>query len=169
MNGALLVDGFRHLVWATLALIDACLELSPDDLDTNVPGTFGSIIDTMRHLVDADVSYQWVLSGKRTPRIDSDNLSLGELRSTMEAVGSEWTRLLAGDLDPAGIVTRDRDDGSQSRAPLTIRLAQAVHHGTDHRSQICTALTSLGIEPPEIDVWAFAANEGRLEEVPAPA
>ena len=41
---------------------------------------------------------------------------------------------------------------------MGIRLAQALHHGTDHRSQICTALTTLGVEPPEIDVWAFAAK-----------
>jgi uncharacterized damage-inducible protein DinB len=48
---------------------------------------------------------------------------------------------------------------------MGVRLAQALHHGTDHRSQICTALTTIGIEPPEIDVWAFAAAEGRLSEV----
>ena len=53
--------------------------------------------------------------------------------------------------------------------PAGIRLAQAVHHGTDHRSQICTGLTTLGIEPPEIDVWAFAWSQGRLVEVSAPS
>jgi len=42
-----------------------------------------------------------------------------------------------------------------------MRLAQAIHHGTDHRSQTCTALTTLGIEPPEIDVWAFGREDGR--------
>ncbi len=50
-----------------------------------------------------------------------------------------------------------------------IRLAQALHHGTDHRSQICTALTSLGVDPPSIDVWDFAALDGRLLEVPPPS
>ena len=39
---------------------------------------------------------------------------------------------------------------------MGIRLAQAIHHGTDHRSQVCTALTTLGIEPPAIDVWDYA-------------
>ena len=47
---------------------------------------------------------------------------------------------------------------------MGIRLAQAIHHGTDHRSQICTALTMLGIEPPFIDVWAFGAETGRVVE-----
>ena len=61
---------------------------------------------------------------------------------------------------------RYREDGSEGHAPAGIRLAQALHHGTDHRSQVCTTLTSLGIEPPEIDVWAFAESQGRYHEVP---
>jgi uncharacterized damage-inducible protein DinB len=62
-----------------------------------------------------------------------------------------------------------RDDGSESYAPLSVRLAQALHHGSDHRSQICTTLTTLGIEPPDIDVWAMAEQQGRLRVVPAPS
>jgi uncharacterized damage-inducible protein DinB len=69
------------------------------------------------------------------------------------------------------MVVRHRDDGSASGAPLGIRLAQVVHHGTDHRSQVCTALSLLGIEPPAIDVWDYAWQDGRLTEtepVPGP-
>jgi uncharacterized damage-inducible protein DinB len=44
-----------------------------------------------------------------------------------------------------------------------------VHHGTDHRSQICTALTNLGIEPPDIDLWAFGEAEGTVTETPPKA
>ena len=49
---------------------------------------------------------------------------------------------------------------------MSIRLAQALHHGTDHRSQMCTALTTLGVEPPAIDVWDFGAEDGRVFETP---
>ena len=52
---------------------------------------------------------------------------------------------------------------------MGIRLAQALHHGTDHRSQICTALTSLGVEPPSIDVWDYGETTGRVSEIPAPS
>ncbi|HEX9124342.1 MAG TPA: hypothetical protein VF984_13465, partial [Actinomycetota bacterium] len=61
---------------------------------------------------------------------------------------------------------RHRDDGSETHAPVSIRLAQVLHHGTDHRSQICTVLTTLGIEPPAIDVWDFGLQDGRVVEVP---
>ena len=48
---------------------------------------------------------------------------------------------------------------------MGLRLAQVVHHGTDHRSQVCTALTSFGITPPEIDLWAYGEATGRTRDV----
>ena len=54
MTKSLLADAFDHHVWATLRVIDACLALTPEQLQTNVPGTYGSILDTVRHLVGAD-------------------------------------------------------------------------------------------------------------------
>ena len=120
----------------------------------------------MRHTVGADASYLFVLSGGRTPSIDEDHMDLAELRAAMEGHGAAWSRLLADDPDPDAVLERHRDDGSQTDAPVSIRLAQALHHGTDHRSQICTALTTLGVEPPFIDVWDFGLLDGRVVEFP---
>ena len=166
MTRSLLADAFAHHVWATLRLIDSCLALSPEQLATGVPGTYGSILETMRHTVGADASYLSVMSAGRFHGIDEDRMDLGELRSVMEANATAWSWLLAQDPDPDVVVARHRDDGSESKAPVGIRLAQALHHGTDHRSQICTALTTLAVEPPAIDVWDFAAQDGRLVDVP---
>jgi uncharacterized damage-inducible protein DinB len=166
MSRPLLADAFAHHVWATLRLLDACLPLSPEQLDTTVPGTYGSIIDTMRHLIGGDASYLFVLTGGRSSEIDEDRMDLPELRAAMAGNGAAWASLLAQDLDPDSVVVRHRDDGTDSQAPIGIRLAQALHHGTDHRSQICTALTTLGVEPPAIDVWDFAEQDGRLVVVP---
>jgi len=166
MSRSLLADPFAHHVWATLRLIDTCLSLSPGQLGRSAPGTYGSILATMRHLVGADSSYLFALTGGLVPVIDEDQMDLPELRAAMEGNGAAWSSLLAADLDPDVVVVRHRDDGSESHAPMGIRLAQALHHGTDHRSQICTALTTLGVEPPAIDAWDFAAQDGRLVEVP---
>jgi uncharacterized damage-inducible protein DinB len=169
MKRSLLDDAFGHHVWATLRLIDACLELPPEQLETAVPGTYGSIIDTMRHTVGADASYLFVTTGGRTPQIDEDQLDLAELRTVMERHGPAWSELVAEGPDPDAVLVRHRDDGSETSAPIGIRLAQVLHHGTDHRSQICTALTSLGVEPPFIDVWDFGLEDGRVTEVPPPS
>ena len=155
---------FAHHVWATLRLMDVCLELDPEQLGTTVPGTYGSILDTMRHTVGADASYLFVISGGRTPVIDEDHMDLSELRAAMEVHGGAWAQILGDGPDQDAVLVRHRDDGSETHAPVSIRLAQALHHGTDHRSQICTALTTLGIEPPLIDVWDFGLVDGSVVE-----
>jgi uncharacterized damage-inducible protein DinB len=162
MSRPLLSDAFAHHVWATLRVIDACLVLTPKQLETTVPGTYGSIIETLRHTVGADVGYLELLSDGGVAEIDDSTMDLAGLRAAMAADGLVWAALLARDLDADAMVTRHREDGSESSAPLGIRLAQVIHHGTDHRSQICTALTALGSEPPAIDVWDFAEQDDRL-------
>ena len=169
MDGAPLRDAFAHHVWATLRLIDACLPLSEEQLATAVPGTYGSILDTVRHLVGGDSGYLFVVGGGRTQPIEEEGMGLAELRSVVEANGAGWSTVLEGELDPDAILVRHRDDGSEFHAPRGVRLAQVLHHGTDHRSQICTALTTIGVEPPEIDVWDFAWEQGRVQEVPPPS
>jgi uncharacterized damage-inducible protein DinB len=164
MSKSLLADAFGHHVWATLQLLDACRPLTATQLDSSVPGTYGSILETMRHLVGADRSYLAVVSNGLLPAVEESAMDLAQLRDAAEPTANAWAQFLATDPDPEVVVTRRRDDGTRSHAPMGIRLAQVVHHGTDHRSQICTALTALGITPPEIDVWDYATSEGRLSE-----
>jgi uncharacterized damage-inducible protein DinB len=165
VNGSLLRDAFEHHVWATLRLIDACLPLEEPQLATAVPGTYGSILDTMRHLVGSDSWYLFDLTGDPARRIEDRRMDLRELRAAMDADREAWMRFLADDPEPDRVLTEvDEDDGFERDAPVGIRLAQALHHGTDHRSQICTALTTLGVEPPGIDVWDFGLHAGRTVE-----
>jgi len=166
MSRSVLEDAFAHHVWATLRSVDACLALSPEQLGIAVPGTYGSILETVRHLVGADFWYLFAMTGGRTPLIDEDHMDLPELRAAMEGHGAAWSGLLAQDLDPDAVTVRRREDGSKTHAPMGIRLAQALRHGTDHRSQFCTVLTTLGVEPRAIDVWDIGAQDGRVVEIP---
>lgn len=165
---SLLADAFEHHVWATLRVIDVCAPLTAEELETTVPGTYGSIIDTLRHTVGADSWYLFRTShGRTTPLTDEEEaaMDLAAMRTVMAGHGEVWPTVLADDPDPDEEIVARRDDGAESYAPMGVRLAQAVHHGTDHRSQICTALTTLGIEPPGIDLWDWAQEHGRLRDV----
>jgi uncharacterized damage-inducible protein DinB len=166
MTTSLLSHAFAHHVWATLRVIDVCAALGPEQLATAVPGTYGTILDTLRHTVGADTAYLFVMTGERWPLIDEEDMDLPELRAAMVANGTEWTRLLATNPDPDVVLFRHREDGSETHAPFGIRLAQALHHGTDHRSQVCTALTLLEVAPPDIDVWDYGWQNGLVVEVP---
>src|SRR5690242_13256840 len=128
MNNSILADAFGHHTWATLTLLDACAGLSDEQLATTVPGTFGSIIGTLRHTVAADAGYLDLLAPGEVPSIDEEEgLTIAELRATMAACGEAWQRLAARPLDGTSPVTRHREDGSTSTAPLSIRIAQVIH------------------------------------------
>src|SRR2546425_8706941 len=165
MTSSLLDDAFAHHVWATMRLIDACLTLSSEQLGSAVPGTYGSIIETMRHLVGGDSDYLSIMTRDRAHLVDADQMDLHALLGAMENDGVLWSALLGQDLDPDAMVHEvDEGDGYERDATIGVRLAQALHHGTDHRSQICTALTALGVDPPGIDVWNFGVQAGRIIE-----
>jgi uncharacterized damage-inducible protein DinB len=163
---SLLNDAFGHHIWATRRLIEACEALEPQQLATSAPGTYGSILMTLRHLVGSDCSYLFVSTDGLRPMIDPDEMDLSQLRAVMEDNDAAWSRLLENDVDPDRWQVRHRDDGSETHATLGIRLAQALHHGTDHRSQVCTALTMLGIEPPDIDAWEYGMEHDRARRTP---
>jgi len=163
-------DAIRHHTWATLRLIDACSSLSDTQLTEPVPAIYGSVIDTLRHLVDSDGWYVFRLMGGQHGHegLDAD-ADLDAIRTAAMANGLVWEQLLAADPDPEREIVSLNTDGETVHTYVGIRLAQAVHHGTDHRSQICTGLTTLGVEPPDLDVWAYGGSVGRLTvEPPSP-
>ena len=57
-------------------------------------------------------------------------------------------------------VITGRDDYPDTDPAESMLLLQAIHHGNDHRTQICSTLGALGEEVPDLDGWTFW-DEGR--------
>jgi len=106
-----LLELYRHKTWATLRLIEYCQKLDDEHLDATIPGTFGSIRQTLRHLVSADEGYFSLLTRKRLSEPLPDGLvklgdlprgpvPLDELAKRIRALGPRW-ELLAQDADVA--------------------------------------------------------------------
>ncbi len=87
MSSLSLADAFGHHVWATIRVLDVCATLDDAQLATNVPGTYGSIISTLRHLVGGDVFYLGVLRGGEPEAFDEEGSDIPPLRAVMEAHG----------------------------------------------------------------------------------
>src|ERR687891_512637 len=113
VNGAVLRDAFGHHVWATLRLLDACIELTPDQLGTTVPGTYGSILDTARHVVGSDAWYLSRMTNDPAFRVDEEQMDLTEIRVVMERNDDAWTRIIEGDIDPDAVEVTPQEDGSE--------------------------------------------------------
>jgi uncharacterized damage-inducible protein DinB len=169
MTTSILSDAFAHDAWANDRLLRVCESLTAEQLSMPSPGTYGPIIDTLRHLVGSDAWYLWIITEEpRFESIGEDGMGVAELRAAARVNAAAWEAFITPDLDPDRDIARS-GDGWEYHSPLGLRLAQVVHHGTDHRSQVCTALTSLGIQPPEIDLWAYGEATGRTREVGQPA
>ena len=163
----MLREGFRHHVWATRQLLDHCGALPPETLERPVDAIYGSILDTFRHLVDADASYLHRISGGELgAMIDDDQmLSLDDVVALHERNAADWETLLDRGIDSDTDIATDRGNGEIRYATAGVRLAQALHHGSDHRSQISTALTTLGHPADDFDVWEWGESVGLCRTV----
>ncbi|HSL10269.1 MAG TPA: DinB family protein [Actinomycetota bacterium] len=158
----MLREAFGHHAWATRQLLDHCSSLPTELLDRPVDATYGSILDTFRHLVDADASYLHRISGGDLGEMVDDDraLSFDDVVALHERNAAGWETVLERGADPDAAIVHERSDGTVRRATAGVRLAQALHHGSDHRSQISTALTLLGHPAGEFDVWTWGEAVG---------
>ena len=61
---SVLVALFRHNAWASLNLLDFCARLSDEQQNATTAGTYGSIRDTLVHLIEGEISYVERINGK---------------------------------------------------------------------------------------------------------
>src|SRR6476620_12568234 len=81
---------FGHNAWANLKLLDFCERLSGEQLDATAIGCFGSIRDTLQHIVSAEVSYVERVNGKLPAAPPSDQFPGFEaLRDVVRWAGDE--------------------------------------------------------------------------------
>lgn len=162
MNDVLL-DAFRHHSWATKQLLAVCRNLSEEQLTAGAPTSFGSIVATLNHVIRSDAGYLRSLAGTaptwlrdRTETADFDHLS-----QRVEETERNWERFLSQPLDAERVLLLDQDT---YEAHAGVLIAQALHHGNAHREQICAMLTGFGVDPPDIQAWAYAHATGRGRE-----
>ena len=145
-----LFDPFRHNSWANHRLLEFCRGLGEEQLKGSTPGAYGSVLSTLRHVLGAEAMYRSILSGI-LPQWDwrgEELPAVAEMEGWAKEMAAYWQELLTQPIDPQkGLVWKLRD-GTERNTRAGIVLSQAIHHGTAHREQICTILTTMGIEPP---------------------
>lgn len=153
----ILVEALRYNRWANLQLLDVCSTLSAQQLDLESAGTYGSIAATWQHLVAAEQRYLSRLVGFEPTVSEKDEFpGVARLREEAARSGDALVDAVAR-FDPDG--TSTARDGWAPRNWLV--LVQAIHHGNDHRTHICSILGQNGISYGDLDVWAYGdKNDG---------
>lgn len=165
----LLLEAFRHNAWATKQLLEFCKRLTPEQMKETPPGTYGTIIETFNHVIASDAGYLPRIKVTRPEWAgDDENIitDLGTLERRVDEAARLWEQYLSDPLDARHPLSLD---GGAYEAESFVPIAQALHHGNSHREQICAIITALGIQPPDMQVWAYAEATGHAREVTRPA
>jgi uncharacterized damage-inducible protein DinB len=157
-----LLDLAHYNDWANSRVFDATAALSSAVLSAEAKGTYGSVQETLAHLVEVEEIYLLMLQGRDPQSFDSDafmahdtvwfgnrSRELGaEYVALLEANSEDW---LAGQFVVPwfGFPISHRDG-----------LLQAWTHSAQHRSQILSELGSHGLQTPDID-YIFMLDQAR--------
>ena len=155
----------RYNVWANLQLLMLCEGLSEAQLQTSAPGAYGTIYDTLVHIVKADGLYIRLLGGPETPPPFrwEDKPPVADIRRYAESLGPILIETMSH-ADPDGIVRQQWEEGPVAYKAVTV-LIQIINHGVEHRTNITTILAALGVATPDIDGWGYWwMNRDRLGE-----
>lgn len=169
MNGGL-EEAYRAHAWATRRLLDFCNELTAEQLAAGRNDATGwSILQTLTHLVSADGYYIGLLSGspRPVPRWNEDEDPAWEMDALLERsdkLAELWQSYLKTADDADRLILMDNGT-FESRAGVIV--AHGLHHGDLHREQVCSILRGQGLEPPDLQPWEYATEQGRARFVEA--
>jgi len=154
---------FEHNNWANEQIISACEALSVEQLDAApASATLGSIRDTLLHLVAAQQNYLRLLTQPLEQRL-RERLPEPPFDQLKQQAQNSGEALLALVQDEAGLAAKGRiQTRDQHLVEPWVVLLQVINHATEHREQVKSMLSALGITPPEIDGWDFGEAVGAL-------
>ena len=164
MNDNFLVKLFEHNNWANLQIIQACSALSEAQLDSEPQSaTKGTICTTLLHLVTSQRGYLALLTLPVESRPDTP-LAFAELQESVIKSGEGLLALVRD--EPVNLLkTQLRTRDGYFVEPWLV-MVQVINHATEHREQIKSMLSSLGITPPDIDGWTYGEATNALIPVP---
>jgi uncharacterized damage-inducible protein DinB len=146
---------FEHNNWANLQIIQVCSTLTDQQLDAEPKSaTPGSIRTTLFHLVNSQQGYLRLLTTSLEERLKPIPApSFSELKVLATTSGEA---LLALARDEAGISIKGqlRTTDDFLVEPWVV-MVQIINHATEHREQIKSMLSALGVTPPDIDGWSY--------------
>lgn len=159
----ILVKLFEHNNWANHQIIQACFTLTGEQLDAE-PGsaTKGSIRQTLSHLVAAQQGYLGLLTLPVEARPDVSP-TFAELPESARTSGEGLLSLARGDSGNQLDAWLQTKDGYLVQ-PWVVML-QAINHAAEHREQIKSLLTALGLTPPDIDGWDYGQVTNALAPI----
>ena len=155
--------------WANEKLFPAVSQLTPEEFTRTVAGSFGSIRNTLVHVMSAE--WGWL------ERCGGHARGGGPLKPddypTMESLVETWSRVegyvreflsTLKDEDLDRVLEYTSPTGERRAGVLGPLMQHAANHGVHHRGQVALLLRSLGHAPGNFDILFY---DGEKRSVPA--
>lgn len=156
----------KHMGWANQKTIEHLMTLPPEALQAFATNPGWKVSEIIRHIVESGNFYAFRISG---------NFPAEKFADGFQPASHEDLKLLlnkAKSVDAALLACESLDDiqlefknyaGEQVKRWRSTILSQSIHHATEHRAHIASALEAKGFAPvdlDELDLWSFESANG---------
>ena len=153
MTEDFLVKIFKHNNWANQKTIEACYALTDEQLDVEPHSvTKGTIRRTLVHMVSSQESYLRTLTVPVEERLHPRTVPFAELEESARRSGEGLLALASGEQKQFKARLKTRDGYYTA---LWVVMLQVINHATEHREQIKSMMSALGVTPPDVDGWDY--------------
>jgi uncharacterized damage-inducible protein DinB len=150
-----LVELIRYNNWANAQVFAACQKLTEEQLAVSAPGAYGSIHATLGHLIAAEAGYINRLTGEgpQPPFRWEDRPALDDIFAFSSIVASALLDTVQR--VPPGHIVHEEEDGNTIDYQASLLFIQVINHGIEHRTNITTILSGMGLPALEVDGWGY--------------
>lgn len=165
----------RHMAWANQEIIGSLVTLPNQALDAYVVNPEWTVREISRHIASSATWYGWRLLD-RSRFTDQENaewqskleeteippVTSADVPILLDRLRKADAELLKASALPEGDVKREWEGRNIIRRRSTI-ISQAIHHATEHRAQLVSALEHKGfvtVNLDNYDLWNFADTIG---------
>jgi uncharacterized damage-inducible protein DinB len=164
---------YNYHRWANERLLDQAAKLTPEQLHAPNDGGFGSVHNTLVHLMETDFFWSGLIWPGKAIGIDWVPFEFNpDDYDDVAAIRARWADITTGmfafidKLTPKGENSLERiivwqsdvwqsDAATLRRRTLWISMLDLANHATQHRSEIAMALSRFGYSPGEMDLSGY--------------
>jgi len=150
--------------WANEQVLLACQNLSEEQLAALIPGAYGTIRDTLGHIIRGEAYYLRLLTGSSPqPHFKWEaQPGLAEMTAYAAQVGMALVDMAQRILPTDQVI--EEDEGKVYHYQALAVFIQIINHGVEHRTNITTILNQGLQKPPDVDGWGYlSAHPNRFE------
>ena len=151
----MLAEFVHYNNWANRQVLDACQKLSEGQLAVAMSGAYGTVRDTLEHIIRSEAGYVALLTGTRPdppfkwearPGVDEMTAYAAQVGQALEDAAYR--------LAPTDHVYQEWQGRKVHYEALAVFI-QIVNHGIEHRTNITTILSHEQQPRPDVDGWGY--------------